>query len=192
MAGGTRCRCSLQPAACSLQPRAQPRAATPCTQTGPLYPARSPVHPARHPMHHGTMAAVHHAFGSGARTRRARVCWASSAASLTVWRGTRTAPKGGATRRRKAVQTSSRRAEALHLCCVLEAAALGVQAAPLRARLQPPPVSRLQPHCTLHPGGLQPVAQDRGGGPLSRGVHAAIGRGDGAQRADDVRPTPQV
>ena len=109
-------------AACSLQPRAQPQAATPCTQAATLctQPACSPMPPARRPMpHHGC---PHHgcpcgaALRSGARTRRARVCWESSAASPTAWRGTRTVPTGGATRKPKAVQTSSRRAEALQTC----------------------------------------------------------------------------
>ena len=145
------------------------------------------------------------------------MCWESSAASLTASRGTRTAPKAGGTRRPKAAQTSSRRAEALHPApcnpvrleaaaprthaatscaptlqrCVLEAATLGFQAAT-------PCVPGCSPVCSgcsptvCSAGGLQPLAQDHGCGPLCCGVHAAVGRGDGAQWADDVRPTPQV
>jgi len=76
--------------------------------------------------------------------------------------------------------------------CVLEAATLGAHAATRTACVPGcgPACSGCSP--TLCAGGLQPVAQDRGCGPVGRGVHAAVGRGDGAQRADDVRPPPQV
>jgi hypothetical protein len=156
--------CSLQPAGCNLQPRAQPRAATPCTQADPLHPTRdpmhpgcnplpparlySPTHPARRPMHHlGYPCAAPLVVG---QERGARECAGRVRRRLSPRRGAH------ARHRRLGVPEGPRlrrlRRGALRPCTLHPATLCGSRLQPRVPTLQP----RAHPRCSAACSRLQP------------------------------------